>query len=159
MVCHPKTAHFTLAGIWEISCNAPASSRASISSSVAFPLIIFKKLSASFTASSFFLPMIRSNMISADAWEMAQPSPTKPPSLMMPSSTFNFNQMWSPQLGFKPSSTRLASGISSLWTGCRLWSVKISTLHNPFSFLLSSCFLQKHRSLLLYCRRKGWLLW
>ena len=126
MVCHPKTAHFTLAGIWEISCNAPASSRASISSSVAFPLIIFKKLSASFTASSFFLPMIRSSMISADAWEMAQPSPTKPPSLMMPSSTFNFNQMWSPQLGFKPSSTRLASGISSLWTGCRLWSVNIS---------------------------------
>ena len=151
MVCHPKTAHFTLAGIWEISCNAPASSRASISSSVAFPLIIFKKLSASFTASSFFLPMIRSNMISADAWEMAQPSPTKPPSLMMPSSTFNFNQMWSPQLGLSLPVPDWHPGylLCGPDADCDPLIFHCKNFYSPITHspsYLSSCFLQKHRS-------------
>lgn len=45
-VRQPSIAHFTLAGIWEISLRADASSRLSISSSDASPLIILMKISA-----------------------------------------------------------------------------------------------------------------
>lgn len=45
-VRQPSVAHFTLAGIWEISLRADASSRLSISSSDASPLIILMKISA-----------------------------------------------------------------------------------------------------------------
>lgn len=45
-VRQPSIAHFTLAGIWEISLRAEASSRLSISSSDASPLIILMKISA-----------------------------------------------------------------------------------------------------------------
>lgn len=45
-VRQPSIAHFTLAGMWEISLRADASSRLSISSSDASPLIILMKISA-----------------------------------------------------------------------------------------------------------------
>lgn len=45
-VRQPSIAHLTLAGIWEISLRADASSRLSISSSDASPLIILMKISA-----------------------------------------------------------------------------------------------------------------
>ena len=45
-VRQPSIAHFTLAGMWEISLSAEASSRLSISSSDASPLIILMKISA-----------------------------------------------------------------------------------------------------------------
>lgn len=102
------------AGIWEISFKAEASSSSSISSSVASPCIIFKKSFPSFNASSSVFPTIMPSMISADACEIAQPSPTNAPSSIIPFSTFNFNQISSPQFGFTPSSTMFASGRSCL---------------------------------------------
>ena len=89
IVCHPSTAHLTRAGIWETSTRAPASSSSSISFSLASPLIIRRNRSAKWRASSSDFPIIRSSMISADAWEIAQPLPSKAPSTTCPSSTFN----------------------------------------------------------------------
>jgi len=109
IVCQPSTAHFTLAGMWAISCNTEASSSSSRSSSVILPLIILRNRSARCNASSLLLPMTSSSIMSAEAWEMAQPSPSKAPSTTTPSSTFSSRKMSSPQLGLTPSNTRFAS--------------------------------------------------
>ena len=66
-VRQPSTAHLTRAGIWEISRRAEASSRLSISSSLASPLIIRMKVSAICRAFSLGWPTTMPSMMSADA--------------------------------------------------------------------------------------------
>ena len=56
---HPSTAHFTRAGICAISSSADASSRLSISSSVAVPLIIGQKVEDAEKLADNFLKMIK----------------------------------------------------------------------------------------------------
>ena len=56
----------------------------------------------------------------ADACEMAHPSPVNAPSSMMPSFTYSFSKISSPQLGFTPRSSRFAFKSSFLWAGRRL---------------------------------------
>ena len=112
IVCHPRTAHLIRAGMWETSWRMEASS--SGSRSVAFD-ISFDHLEGRGLRGGvprLFFPMIRSSIISAEAWEMAQPSPTNARPTISSFSTFNFSQISSPQLGFTPSRTRFASGRS-----------------------------------------------
>ena len=77
--------------------------------------------------SDFDLPMISSSIISAEACEIAQPSPTYPPSVIIPSSsTCNSNTILSPQDGLTPFIVKLGFSILCLCIGLRLCSVSIS---------------------------------
>lgn len=125
-VRQPSMAHFTRAGMWATSRRAPASSNWSISSSEASPRIIFWNSSQRRSASSCGRPMTMPSMMSADAWDTAQPLPTKAPSVMVWPSVLSFRRISSPQLGLTPASSMSASGRSCLNSGWRLCSVRIS---------------------------------
>ena len=57
------------------------------------------KVSASFRASSLCLPIIMPSIMSAEAWEIAQPSPVKAPSEIVSPSSLSSSSILSPQLG------------------------------------------------------------
>ena len=68
-----STAHFTLAGMWEMLFSAIASSSSSSSSSsVISPLIILRNKSAKCSAFSTDSPFMRSIISEVDACEIAQ---------------------------------------------------------------------------------------
>jgi DNA-binding transcriptional LysR family regulator len=103
-VRQPKSAHLARAGMWATSASAAASSSAASCSSPALPSIMSKNASASESASARVFPITRSIIISAEAWDTAQPLPLKDASSMTPSGeTRSCRFMSSPQLGLTPS--------------------------------------------------------
>ena len=65
-------------------------------------------------------------MREVEAWEMAQPTPVKDASAMVPSLTESSSVISSPQLGFRPLRTTVGCAKWWRWAGFRLSSAMSS---------------------------------
>ena len=75
-VCHPRVAHLTRTGIWEMSFRVmAASSSSSWESSVTLPRIMSRKRRQRRRPSSTVLPWRSSAIMAVEAWLIAQPVP------------------------------------------------------------------------------------
>src|SRR5262249_42298546 len=118
-VCHTRVAHFTRVGNPRNPENTASLPKPAGSPSPV-PIAASRNLEKSCSISAFDLPLMLSVISDADAFEIAQPSPSKPTSRTTSLSRSRYTLTLSPQSGLKPSAWCVAFSSRRKFLGRRL---------------------------------------